>query len=205
MDGKTDLQRGKRGVYYRCEYLSERVFFVQNITFQQLQAFFAVAETLNLSETANQLYVSQPALILLQSPQDATRLVGEDAVFSVSVSGGVQPYTYQWYVIPGTRGESNVFASAIAEEGTPVAGAVSSQLTVTASIELNGNQYYCVIQDDIGQKVVSEAARLDVVKPAPQTGDQFPLLPLLAMLLGCGTILVFGYLLGKNKFLGNRR
>ena len=35
---------------------------MQNITFQQLQAFFAVAETLNLSETANQLYVSQPAL-----------------------------------------------------------------------------------------------------------------------------------------------
>ena len=157
-----------------------------------------------ISGTAT-LYVSQPALILLQSPQDATRLVGEDAVFSVSVSGGVQPYTYQWYVIPGTRGESSVFASAIAEEGTPVAGAVSSQLTVTASIELNGNQYYCVIQDDIGQKVVSEAARLDVVKPAPQTGDQFPLLPLLAMLLGCGTILVFGYLLGKNKFLGNLR
>lgn len=57
----------------------------------------------------------------------------------------------------------------------------------------------------LGKRIVSEAARLDVVKPAPQTGDQFPLLPLLAMLLGCGTILVFGYLLGKNKFLGNRR
>ena len=128
-------------------------------------------------------------------------------VSAYPVSGGVQPYTYQWYVIPGTRGESSVFASAIAEEGTPVAGAVSSQLTVTASIELNGNQYYCVIQDDIGQKVVSEAAEAgcgqacaaDRGRPSSRS------VPLLAMLLGCGTILVFGYLLGKNKFLGNRR
>ena len=35
---------------------------MQNITFQQLHTFFAVAETLNLSAAANNLYISQPAL-----------------------------------------------------------------------------------------------------------------------------------------------
>lgn len=33
-----------------------------NITFQQIETFLAVAERLNLSETANALYISQPAL-----------------------------------------------------------------------------------------------------------------------------------------------
>ena len=35
---------------------------MNNMTFQQLQIFFEVAETLNLSETASRLYISQPAL-----------------------------------------------------------------------------------------------------------------------------------------------
>ena len=145
------------------------------------------------------LHVSKPALLLLQSPQDATRFVGENATFSVAVSGGVQPYTYQWYVISGQQ------AQATAGTGSPITGALSSQLNITASVELNGNRYYCVVKDSIGQEVTSASARLDVVKPAPQTGDQFPLLPLLVLLLGCGAILVGGYALGKKKPLNGHR
>ena len=143
------------------------------------------------SEAAT-LSIDQPLLILVSSPQDRTCLVGEKADFAVSVTGGVQPYTYQWYVIPGERAGISPFATAMAEEGTAIAGAVSDTLTVTATIQLNGNRYYCVVRDAVGQAVESQSARLNVVQPAPQTGDHFPLLPLLILLFGSGAVLIFG-------------
>ena len=147
------------------------------------------------------LQVSSPALVLLSSPQNVTRMVGETASFTVSVSGGVQPYAYQWYVIQAVRGGSNLFPSALAETGTPIAGAVADTLTVTASMQLNGNRYYCAVRDAVGQEVVSDSARLDIVQLAPQTGDQFPLLPLLMLLLGSGAILLSGHVARKKRML----
>ena len=147
------------------------------------------------------LQVSSPALVLLSSPQNVTRMVGETASFTVSVSGGVQPYAYQWYVIQAVRGGSNLFPSALAETGTPIAGAVADTLTVTAGMQLNGNRYYCAVRDAVGQEVVSDSARLDIVQLAPQTGDQFPLLPLLMLLLGSGAILLSGHVARKKRML----
>lgn len=148
------------------------------------------------------LTVDQPALILVSSPKDVTCMIGESATFTVSVSGGVQPYTYQWYVLPAQRGGFTLLANALAEEGTAVAGAVSNTLTVTASTQLNGNRYYCVVRDDVGQQVVSQSAILNVVQPAPQTGDDFPLLPLLMLLLGSGAVLLFGFTSRRKGRLG---
>ena len=152
--------------------------------------------------TAATLTVDQPALILVSSPKDVTCMIGESATFTVSVSGGVQPYTYQWYVLPAQRGGFTLLANALAEEGTAVAGAVSNTLTVTASTQLNGNRYYCVVRDAAGQQVVSQSAILNVVQPAPQTGDDFPLLPLLMLLLGSGAVLLFGFTSRRKGRLG---
>ena len=154
-----------------------------------------------VTSSAATLRVVSQALVLLSSPQNVTRMVGETASFTVSVSGGVQPYAYQWYVIQAARGGIDLFPSALAETGTPVAGAVADSLTVTASMQLNGNRYYCVVRDDVGQEVVSDSARLDVVQPAPQTGDDFPLLPLLMLLLGSGAILLSGHAARKKRML----
>ena len=154
-----------------------------------------------VTSDAATLRVISPALVLLSSPQNVTRMVGETASFTVSVSGGVQPYAYQWYVIQAVRGGSNLFPSALAETGTPIAGAVADTLTVTAGMQLNGNRYYCAVRDAVGQEVVSDSARLDIVQLAPQTGDQFPLLPLLMLLLGSGAILLSGHVARKKRML----
>mgnify|MGYP000756200926 CR=1 FL=1 len=75
--------------------------------------------------------------------------------------------------------------------GMPVAGATSDTLRVTGGEAVNGNRYYCVVQDQVGQKIVSAEALLTLELPLPPaTGDGFPLWPALALAVLSGTSLL---------------
>ena len=75
--------------------------------------------------------------------------------------------------------------------GMPVAGATSDTLRVTGGKAVNGNRYYCVVQDQVGQKIVSAEALLTLELPLPPaTGDGFPLWPALALAVLSGTALL---------------
>ena len=41
-----------------------------------------------------------------------------------------------------------------------IPGATSDTLRVTSSAQVSGNRYYCVVQDQVGQKIVSAEACL---------------------------------------------
>lgn len=131
------------------------------------------------------VYNAYPLLKLVSSPADQTLPEGEEAVFQVVVSGGEGTLTYQWYVIPAESASDG----AQAPGGELIRGATTDTLCVTSSEEVTGNRYYCLVQDQIGQAVASDPALLTLYRPAPQTGDRFPLGSALALLAMSGAAL----------------
>ena len=65
-------------------------------------------------------------------------------------------------------------------------------MRVTAAIEDDGNRYYCVVWDRVGQKITTEPALLSVLQPMeiPQTGDDTSLWLLLAAAAVSGAVLI---------------
>ena len=89
-------------------------------------------------------------------PSSLTVETGESASFTVSVSGGVAPYAYQWY------------------EGTSAMnGQTSSQLSITKS-SAGSFTYYCHVTDSDGQTVDSNTASLTVNAPSGGTTTPTP-------------------------------
>ena len=131
------------------------------------------------------VYTAYPLLKLISSPTDQTLPEGEEAVFRVVVSGGEGALTYQWYVIPAGSASDG----AQAPGGELIRGATTDTLRVTSSEEVSGNRYYCLVQDQVGQAVASDPALLTLPRPAPQTGDSFPLGGALALLAMSGIAL----------------
>ena len=132
------------------------------------------------------VYNAYDLLKLVSSPASQTLPDGEEAVFTVVTSGGVAPLAYQWYVIPAGQG-----AGEQAPAATAIPGATSDTLRVTSSAQVSGNRYYCVVQDQVGQKIVSAEALLTLELPLPPaTGDGFPLWPALALAVLSGTSLL---------------
>ena len=132
------------------------------------------------------VYNAYDLLKLVSSPASQTLPDGEEAVFTVVTSGGVAPLAYQWYVIPAGQG-----AGEQAPAATAIPGATTDTLCVTSSEEVSGNRYYCVVQDQVGQKIVSAEALLTLELPLPPaTGDGFPLWPALALAVLSGTSLL---------------
>ena len=76
---------------------------------------------------------------------------GGTAKFSVNVSGGnPSTYTYQWYKSSGGT-------------NTEISGATSSSYSLTATVDLNGTGYYCVVNN--GQfSVTSSTGKLTSAK-----------------------------------------
>ena len=132
------------------------------------------------------VYNAYDLLKLVSSPASQTLPDGEEALFTVVTSGGVAPLAYQWYVIPAGQG-----AGEQAPAATAIPGATSDTLRVTSSAQVSGNRYYCVVQDQVGQKIVSAEALLTLELPLPPaTGDGFPLWPALALAVLSGTSLL---------------
>ena len=132
------------------------------------------------------VYNAYDLLKLVSSPASQTLPDGEEAVFTVVTSGGVAPLVYQWYVIPAGQSGGDEAPAA-----TAIPGATSDTLSVTSSAQVSGNRYYCVVQDQVGQKIVSAEALLTLELPLPPaTGDGFPLWPALALAVLSGTVLL---------------
>ena len=107
-------------------------------------------------------------LYIVRQPESVSIVEGEDAVFTVVVSGGVPPYTYQWQRL----NENGVWED--------IPGANQSQLVIpSVSMSDNGARFRCVITDSAGNTVISNTAALSgggatltVWAQFPVTGDR---------------------------------
>ena len=99
-------------------------------------------------------------------PQPATGALNGTASFSVEVSGGKAPYTYQWKVkLSGMRNYMDVKKNAT--------GMDTANLTVnTNSMDVNKALFRCVITDANGKSITSQDAILKVVESAPSFTKQ---------------------------------
>ena len=138
------------------------------------------------------LTVTRTPLVLVKGPQDVICSPGSEAVFSVEVTGGEQPLGFQWYVIPARSKQAGLFAVAYADADMAVDGADTDTLRVTTAVENDGNRYYCVVWDRVGQKITTEPALLSVLQPMelPHTGDHTSLWLLLAAAAASGAVLI---------------
>ena len=113
----------------------------------------------SVDSSAATLTVKQPAApVITSQPASVKVVVNKTATFTVSAQG--TGLTYQWYV--QTKG---------ATAWTPVGGATSAKLTVTATAALDGARYRCVVTGEGGQSVTSGEAALTVVT-APKITTQ---------------------------------
>lgn len=99
-------------------------------------------------------------LVILSQPRNATIQAGETVSFSVTVSGGMPPYSYQWQVWDPK-----------AEKWVDIPGATSSVLSRdNVEKKWDGSQFRCVITDRAGTIVISDSATL-TVRDSVDTGD----------------------------------
>lgn len=99
------------------------------------------------------------SLHMVLQPASITVKEGESAVFSVSVSGGVPPYTYQWQRYINGR-------------WVDIDGATGATFVLT-NVSKNdyGARFRCSVRDSLGSHVISEEAALTVQADVPVTGD----------------------------------
>ena len=123
-------------------------------------------------------------LRFLHQPESLSRLEGEEAVFSVALAGGKQPYAYRWQ-----RMEPN-------GKWTDIPGAIQAEYRI-AAVQMKDNAvlFRCVVQDHDGCSLTSEAASLAVFSAPPMTGDPAHPALLLLLLLTCAA----GWLLCRRK------
>jgi len=96
-----------------------------------------------------------PPLSVSISPPSTTIYLGESVTFTASPSGGVAPYSYQWYV-----------------NSNPVPGATSDTWTFTPSAA--GIYYvHVVVTDSENQTAQSSASRVVVQEKVPTVGGTF--------------------------------
>lgn len=90
-----------------------------------------------------------------------TATEGGKAYFTVGVSGGYAPYSFEWHRII----KSGSFAGEdyALDDNDVFPGASTANLTVTnCAIGENGDKYYCVVTDSKGNKGTSDKATLTV-------------------------------------------
>lgn len=122
-------------------------------------------------------------LRFIQQPESVTRISGEGAAFSVSVTGGQPPYAYQWQ----RRNPGGTW--------TNVRGANKATYSISAISEADaGAQLRCVVRDQNGAEIVSDVAVISVASRPPETGDASQ--PVLWALLCLAGVCL---LMGKRK------
>jgi len=104
-----------------------------------------ITVTMNTNHTATAYYVQ--ALSVTISPVSARIKIGESATFTSSVSGGSQPYSYQWYL-----------------NGSAVSGATSSTWTFAPTfLQPIGNYtVYLIVTDSLAHSAQSNPAIVTV-------------------------------------------
>lgn len=88
-----------------------------------------------------------------KQPSSVSVVEGETATFSISASGGT--LTYQWQ------------SSSDGTAWTDISGAASSVLSVTASSDMNGKMFRCIVSNGT-ETLVSDAATLTVYEAGPK-------------------------------------
>ncbi len=137
--------------------------YALNPTDSTLNATAEYMFSLTGARTINTTPVATPFIIVTQ-PQSQTRVSGNNVSFSVAVSGGTTPYTYQWYF-----------------NNSAIGGATSSTYSITPATGANTGQYKVIIHDANGQTLTSINALLTVTIPTinvyavPLPSDPFPL------------------------------
>ncbi len=104
----------------------------------------------------------QPQVVfaITSHPSDREVATGGNAIFSVKATG--DGLTYQWKVKKsGSQQWTNYSAS----------DANTKSITVTATADLNGAQYRCVVKDGTGSSLTSNAATLTVTSAQTITGQ----------------------------------
>ena len=112
-------------------------------------------------------------LMILQQPQDMSVDQGANTSFAVSVTGGEEPYSYQWECSTDNG-----------QTWTELPGSTSSFILLqSVTAEMSEQLYRCVITDLNLTRITTDAAKLTVTVPIPPTGDDFNLPLLTCMLL----------------------
>jgi len=88
------------------------------------------------------------ALVVIQQPVPQSVCEGEDATFSVSVTGAA-PFDYQWF-----------------KDGNEISGATSNQLTIVSASQNDGANYTCEVTSSTDETTLSNPASLTVNEPA---------------------------------------
>jgi parallel beta-helix repeat protein len=108
------------------------------------------------NHTLKAVFSAIPPLTVSINPLSASILVGQSVTFTSTVSGGVPPYTYQWFL-----------------NGNPVSGATSNNWTFTPTS--TGIFYvYLTVKDAKGNIAQSDAARI-AVATVPVGGYSIPI------------------------------
>ena len=101
-----------------------------------------------------------PDLKITAQPKDVTVAEGGEAVFTVAVTGGKAPYSYQWSEITP---QGNAYGLADGTEN--YSGTKTASLTVQSPavrISESGTRYCCYVYDASGTEVISAKATLTV-------------------------------------------
>ncbi|MGA3191936.1 MAG: PKD domain-containing protein [Candidatus Bathyarchaeia archaeon] len=96
------------------------------------------------NHTLEAVFKSSPPIVVSISPMSSRVLLGQAVVFTSTVSGGIAPYSYQWYL-----------------DGSSVPGATSSGWTFTAAT-IGIHYVKLVVTDSKGSTGESGSARVEV-------------------------------------------
>jgi len=113
-----------------------------------------VSNALGFVVSSNALLVVEESPVITNQPQSLTLALGQDAVFAVGVSG-TTPLFYQWHF-----------------NGTPVAGATGSSITVT-NAQLTNDGLFSVSVSNLLGGVISSNALLSIVALSAVGDDSF--------------------------------
>ena len=95
----------------------------------------------------------------MTDPEEQTVAEGGTATFSVTVSGGTAPYTYQWY------------AYTTKWVKTGLGGGKTASISFDALKDYNGRKFRCVVTDAAGATKTTAEALLTVEPSAIVLGD----------------------------------
>lgn len=120
-------------------------------------------------------------LMILQQPRDMTVEQGANTSFSVSVTGGEEPYTYQWE-----------YSADNGRTWTELPGQTASFIQLhSVTADMNGQMYRCVITDLNLSRIITNAVKLNVAMSVPATGDTVnPSLLVCTLLLSLGMLVI---------------
>ncbi|MCD8134292.1 MAG: hypothetical protein LUE19_10660, partial [Clostridiales bacterium] len=104
-----------------------------------------------VTSDAATLTVSEAGFSITLQPSDYTGLVGSTATFTVEADG--TGLTYQWQYLN---------AGGVTWRDSSMTGATTAALSVTMTEARDGQQYRCIVTDENGNSVTSEAATLSL-------------------------------------------